>query len=122
MRTDDGFKSPAVLARLGAFARDSGSGEEVLPWAARLSLQDQARLRGDLSVVLNEPETTGEPVDWREIGEILQEWAEVAGWDDVLVRGDAVSPAGDFAVQLGARDQEALAGASPAVQKAMDLL
>src|SRR5215217_5118410 len=112
MRTDDGFESPAVLARLEAFARDGGSGEEVLPWAARLTLQDQTRLRSDLAVVLNEPETTGEPVDWREIGEILQEWAELAGWDDVLVSGDAASPAGDFAVQLSARDQEALSGAS----------
>ena len=27
---------------------------------------DQARLRSDLSVVLDEPESTGEPVDWRD--------------------------------------------------------
>src|SRR5215212_6167984 len=103
MRADDGFESPEVLARLQMFALDGGSGAEVLPWASRLALQDQARLRGDLAVVLNEPETTGEPVDWREIGEILQEWAEVAGWDDVLVRGEAASLTGDFAVHFGAR-------------------
>jgi hypothetical protein len=112
---------PGFLARLEAFAR----GEEaasVLPWAERLTPPDRERLRSDLAVVLAEPEATGEPVDWREIGEILQEWAEVAGWDDVLVCGDGDAPAGAFAVDLPPRDAQALAGASPAVQRTMQLL
>jgi hypothetical protein len=123
MPIDDelGVAAPDVLARLEAFAR-GGEKQSVLPWAERLSPADRERLRGDLAVVLEEPGLTGEPVDWREIGDILQEGAEIAGWDDVLVRVDACSPAGAFAVDLPPRDVQALAGASPAVQRAMQLL
>lgn len=122
MPIDDelGAAAPDVLARLEAFARGDDK-QSVLPWAERLSPADRERLRGDLAVVLEEPGLTGEPVDWREIGDILQEGAEIAGWDDVLVRVDGGSPAGAFAVDFPPRDAQALAGASPAVQRAMQL-
>ncbi len=81
MPIDDelGVAAPDVLARLEAFARGDEK-QSVLPWAERLSPADRERLRGDLAVVLEEPALTGEPVDWRELGDLLQEWAEIAGW------------------------------------------
>jgi hypothetical protein len=123
MRTDDEpeFADPQFLAHLEAFARDGQGGEEVLPWTERLSPEDRDRLRSDLAVVLGEPEHTGEPLDWREIGEILQEWAEATGWDDVLIRSPASASDGSYTVHLRPRDREALTVASPAVQKAMEL-
>jgi mRNA-degrading endonuclease RelE of RelBE toxin-antitoxin system len=73
MPIDDelGVAAPDVLARLEAFARGDEK-QSVLPWAERLSPADRERLRGDLAVVLEEPALTGEPVDWREIGDILR--------------------------------------------------
>jgi mRNA-degrading endonuclease RelE of RelBE toxin-antitoxin system len=123
MPIDDelGVAAPDVLACLEAFARGDAK-QSILPWAERLSPPDRERLRSDLAVVLEEPALTGEPVDWRELGDILQEWAEVAGWDDVLLHVDGGSPADAFAVDFPPRDAQALSGASPAVQRAMQLL
>lgn len=119
MRHDDApeFADPTLRARLEAFARGRGD-EELLPWVERLSPLDQRRLREDLAVVLSEPETTGEPLDWREIGNILQEWAEIAGWEDVTLRAGALAPDGAFTVDLRPQDRQALERASPAVQRA----
>ncbi len=124
MRVDDepGFTDPALLARLEAFARAGDEGEALLPWAARLSPLDRDRLRGDLAVVLAEPEATGEPIDGREISDILQEWAEIAAWDGVLVHHRSVSPDGLFTVQFQPRDTEALNAASPGVRRAMEVV
>jgi mRNA-degrading endonuclease RelE of RelBE toxin-antitoxin system len=114
-----GLAELGILTRLEAFVRGSETGNPLLPWAGRLSAEAQARLRSDLAVVLAEPEQTGEPVDWQEIGEILQEWAEIAGWEDLLIQTDGRSPAGPFTVDLHPREQAALKSASPAVRKAM---
>jgi hypothetical protein len=122
VESDSDIVASGLVARLVAFAGQQDGGEAVLPWATRLSPADQSRLRSDLSVVLAEPESTSEPLDWREIGDILQEWAGIAGWQDLLIRGADPSPDGAFSLDLRAQDAEVLAQASPAVQRAMDCL
>jgi hypothetical protein len=119
---DQDYASPTLLAGLTAFARSGSRGEALLPWLARLSGLDQERLRSDLAVVLEEAELTGEPIDWQEIGEILQEAAASVGWDEMLVHAASSPSAGDYVVHLRSEDREALAGASPAVQQTMELL
>jgi hypothetical protein len=70
MRGEEGaaFGGMSLPARLAAFVRGSVGGDQALPWASRLAPEDRERLRGDLELVLSEPETTGEPLDWQEIG------------------------------------------------------
>jgi hypothetical protein len=119
MEIDDslGDADPGLRALLESFARGSAEGDAALPWAERLSPRDRERLRGDLTVVLSEPGATGEPLDWREIGDILQEWAGVAGWDGTLIRSTAAA-AGRFCVEIRPREAAALASAPAAVQRA----
>jgi hypothetical protein len=119
---DPAFAGAEIAARLEAYARGSDSGEELLPWTHRLGPEERHRLRGDLAVVLAEPSATGEPLDWREIGEILQESAESAGWDDLLVTIPAASSDGAYAVHFQTADTEALAATSPAVRETTELL
>jgi hypothetical protein len=113
------WNDPGLQSRLEAFARGQEVAGAVLPWAARLSPHNRERLRSELSLVLSEPHATGEPVDWREIDEILREWAEAAGWEGALVSPDTPSLEGPYSVELRTADAEALAGASAAVQEAM---
>ena len=87
-------KDPGLQGRLDAFAQGREADASVLPWAARLSPRDRERLRSELALVLSEPGLTGEPVDWREIEDILREWAEVAGWEGALISPDGPLPAG----------------------------
>jgi hypothetical protein len=94
----------------------------VLPWAERLSPRERERLRSDLALVLGEPEATGEPLDWGEVGEILQEAAEAARWEGVLVEGADAPVTGLFSVDLRPHDAERLAGAPPTVQRAVRVL
>jgi hypothetical protein len=116
------WKDPGLQTRLEAFAWGQESDPPVLPWAARLSSQDQERLRSELALVLSEPNHPGEPVDWREIQEILREWADVAGWDGALVSPVALLPDGPYSVELRSSDAEVLAKASSAVQEAVYVL
>ena len=113
------WKDPGLPARLDAFAQGREADAPVLPWAARLSPQDRERLRSELALVLSEPRLTGEPVDWREIEDILREWAEVAGWEGALISPAGPLPAGPYTVELRSPDAEALAKASSAVQEAV---
>jgi hypothetical protein len=116
------WTDPGLAARLEAFVR-SQEKAAALPWAVRLSPRDRERLRSDLALVLLEPEATGEPVDWREIAEILREWAEAAGWEGALIeQSDSMPQEGRYAVDLPCRDAEALVTASAAVQSAMQSL
>jgi hypothetical protein len=114
----------ANLARhLEALARGENDGSYILPWVGGLAARDQDRLRQDLTLVLlEEPETTGEPIDWREIEEILGDYAELAGWEGELTAELEVRTAGDFTVELRSRDRTRLAAAPAAVQRAASLL
>jgi mRNA-degrading endonuclease RelE of RelBE toxin-antitoxin system len=120
------FAGMSLPARLAAFVRGSAAGDRTLPWASRLSPQDRERLRSDLEVVLSEPEATGEPLDWQEIGDILEEWAEIAGWEGPLVEEPTApseeSSGGCFSVDLRPRDAKTLACAPAGVQRAMHVL
>src|SRR6266568_2303163 len=78
----------SLLGRLQAFVEGHADGRGALPLTDRLLPQDRERLRSDLALVLSEPEHTGEPLDWREIEEILRDWAEVAGWEGALVQSN----------------------------------
>jgi mRNA-degrading endonuclease RelE of RelBE toxin-antitoxin system len=115
--SDGEFSAPELAERLAAFARGRGA-SDLLPWVERLSPEDRARLRADLSVVLAETETTGEPLDWREIGEILSDWAQVAGWEESVVCGPALEKAVLYTVELPPQDAEQLERAPAAVQTA----
>jgi len=119
---DPAFAAAEIAARLEAYARGSDSGEELLPWTRCLGPEEHHRLRNDLAVVLAEPAATGEPLDWQEIGEILQEAAESAGWDDLLIAIPAPSSHGAYAVHFQPADTQALATASPAVRETTELL
>src|SRR5688500_15996875 len=101
--------------RLEAFADGRSDGDTPLPWADRLPPRDRDRLREELAMVLSEPETTGEPVDWLEIDHILQEWAEVARWDGALVQEIVPSTEAAYSVAFRPRDARALAMAAAAV-------
>jgi hypothetical protein len=121
--------APELAARLRAFARREREAADLLPWLERLRPEERERLRADLAVVLAEPEETGEPLDWREIGEILREWAHAAGWEaadgeasgaaplPLLIRGEALAGDGTFTVEFSAQNEEQLARAAAAVQR-----
>jgi hypothetical protein len=103
-----------------AFAR--ASGDALVPWLARLDAADHARLCADLVLVLSEPALTGEPLDWREVEDILTEYADHAGWRGELLAPpspDAVAP---YRVELRPDDLRELARASGAVQQAAQAL
>jgi hypothetical protein len=116
------FASAEIAAQLEAFANGPDPGHELLPWVGRLGADERHRLRCDLAVVMAEPAATGEPLDWREIGEILQEAAELVGWDDLLVAAAAPSLHGSYTIHFQPEDTEALAAASPAVRETTELL
>ena len=109
---------PALLSELERFARDEGG--DVLPWASRLAPRELGWLRDELSLLLAEPELTGEPLDWRELHNLLHEFAVDAGWQGELLAEPDPIPEGDpaYAVELHPDDREALAGASAAVRQA----
>ena len=113
-------ESPGLAARLAAYCAGEDS---LLPWADRLAPPDRQRLRSDLELVLDEPEHTGEPLDWPEVWEILREYAALAEWDGPLaeVIGEAVeSP---YHVAVRPRELRVLERAAPGVQRAArDLL
>src|SRR5262249_59109536 len=86
----------------------------------------RGRRGGDLEVVLAEPGAAGEPLDWQAIGDILEEWAEIAGWEGPLIE-ESLTPAeessgGCFSVDLRPRDARTLACAPAGVQRAMQVL
>ena len=114
------FEDPAVLEDLELFAQGSAHASAVLPWAELLAFEDQVRLREELRLVLTEPETTGEPLDWREVIHILCDWSEVVGWAGPLIHHEpSAAPCdGRYRVDIRTRELEALANSSPAVQRA----
>ena len=115
--------SPDLVARLAAFAGGENDGGSVVPWADRLAARERRLLRQDLLLVLlEEPRTTGEPIDWREIEEILRDYAEIAGWQGALTAESDEPALGNFVVQIRPRDRERLAAAPAAVQRAATLL
>lgn len=105
--------------RLEAFVRRREGDRPALPWVERLTSEECGRLRSDLTLVLSEPESTGEPLDWREIREILREWADRAGWEGPLIQPARPLPDGRYAVELPPRDARVLVGSSAAVQNAI---
>jgi hypothetical protein len=116
------LEDASLLALLQGFVQGNADGRGALPWTDRLLLQDRERLRSDLTLVLSEPEETGEPLDREEITEILREWADVADWDGPLVRATGLPREHRFSVDFGPRYHQALACAPPAVQRAMHVL
>src|SRR5260370_39482897 len=93
---------------LEVFVRGAEAAASAVPWAARLSPVERERLRTELEMILSEPELSGEPVDWREIHEILREWAEAAGWKGALIQPDGQALRGPYSVELRPRDAAAL--------------
>lgn len=106
-----------LLRLLETYATGEGSASP-LPWSGALPEAEEVRLRSDLAVVLAEPQTTGECLDWREVEEILADYAAVCGWTGPLVVTDAAPLAsGVYAVDVRSQDLRALERASPAVQE-----
>lgn len=111
---------PHVAACLQRFAQGEAGGKAGLPWVSRLSPREQGWLRDDLALVLAEPESTGEPLDWRELTEILREAAELASWEGpLLLPPPSEAPERAYAVDLRPDDLRALEAAPPAVQHAL---
>ena len=106
---------------LNRFLLDQEGGTEVLPWASRLTPQEHLWFCNDLESLLAEPEETGEPLDMREIGEILREYAEIAGWEGPLWCEAAVSEREAPLFTLDVRPQElrAIRRAALGVRKAV---
>jgi hypothetical protein len=94
---------------------------ELLPWFTALPEAERTRLSRDLTLLFQEPEATGEPLDWPEVFDLLREFAVIAGWDGpVLVADerDAVATDANYRVDLRPQDARALGSASAAVQRA----
>lgn len=117
--TGSGSPEPALVSSLKRFARDEPAPPELLPWVARLSPDDLTRCRADLRLVLSEPEATGEDLDWREVRDILDEYAGATDWDGEPISVPAsVDVDAPYAVELRSEDLRSLDGASAAVQSA----
>lgn len=115
--TQYGGSEAELFRLLKAYVAGENS-NSLLPWANRLSAADELRLRGDLAVVLAEPEVTGENLDWREIEEIFAEHAALYGWNGPLIEPDSTPTAeGSFTVDVRSQDLRGLERASPAVQE-----
>lgn len=110
---------PALVSSLERFARDEAGSADLLPWAGWLSPGSLTRLRGDLHLVLSEPVGTGEALDWREVQDILDEYAGELGWDGELIAAPAARiEHAPYAVVVRPVDLIALERASAAVQTA----
>ena len=109
---------PELARILHRFANEGTLPGEVLPWAAQLSAQDRMRLRGELALVLAEPALTGEPLDWREVMDILCEYAEMAEWDGPRILLPSEGAPADYRVDVRPGEVRALERASAAVQQA----
>lgn len=107
-----------LAERLEAIARRNREGEAAPVWVDGLSLVDRQRMTTDFSVILEEPALTAEPLDWRELLEILREYAPLAGWEGPLF-DDAPDDLGATPYRVEIRDHErrAIELASPAVQR-----
>jgi hypothetical protein len=106
-----------LLRCLETFVRTRQDRETTLPWASRLSAEDCERLRKDLALVLSEPESTGEPVDWSELRDILSEYAGMAGGDELVIPASAARLDLPFTLDIRPRELDSLSTASPAVQR-----
>ncbi len=91
---------------------------DTLPWSTELSPPDRARLRHDLALLLAEPETTGELLDWSEVEDVLAEFAGLAGWDGPLL-GSAPQLSAEpvYRIEVRRQDLRLLERASPAVRQ-----
>ena len=107
------------LTRLAA-GQFSGA-DELLPWAAALPPVERERFCRDLALLFQEPELTGEPLDWRELFDVLHEYADAAGWDGPVVKvgpEDGEPAEGSYRIDLRPQDARLLESASPAVRRA----
>jgi hypothetical protein len=112
-----------LRACLEAFAQGKDGGGESLPWLECLSPADRDRFRRELALVLlEEPEMSGEPPDWGEVGEILADWAELAGWEGPLTDGASALEEGTFCVHLRPCDEQRLKRAPASVQRTVEQL
>jgi hypothetical protein len=111
---------PQFLGSLEAFAAGSAA-DDLLEWAGSLRDYERRWLREDLRLVLAEPLSNGEPLDRREILDILAEYAELAGHAGPLVTYVPQAPAA-YGMDIRQRDLRDLRSASPAVQTAFSEL
>jgi mRNA-degrading endonuclease RelE of RelBE toxin-antitoxin system len=109
---------PAWVEQIEAFARGQDP-PAALPWVRYLDPNNVQRLREELVLLFQEPVLTCEPLDWPEVMDVLEDYAELAGWDGPLhfCDGPATSPA-RYRVDIRSRDQRALMRASAAVREA----
>lgn len=68
---------------------------DLLPWVAQLTPPDLERLRNDLTTILSEADDHQEETDWNELGDILSEFADLAGWIGPLVHDPMPGPESD---------------------------
>lgn len=115
------MRSDVFRAWLDRFVLERAEEAGPVTWVDRLAPKERERLRRDLALILSEPEMIGEPLDWREIADILREYAELAGWAGALIQETATACA-SFRVDVRQQELRVLAKASPAVQRAANAL
>ncbi|MFN3649163.1 MAG: hypothetical protein ACK47B_06240 [Armatimonadota bacterium] len=109
---------PPELAAAVARVRAGERWDYLLPWAGRLSAADRARLRSDLDLLLREPEEQGEPLDWGELCDALEEYRHLSGADLPLLAAPEPERQEAYTVNIRPRELRALECASRAVRAA----
>jgi mRNA-degrading endonuclease RelE of RelBE toxin-antitoxin system len=105
---------------LNRFLLDQQTEPVLFPWFQRLSPQERESLCSDLELILSEPEETGEPLDVREIGEILSEYAEYAGWSGSPLAQSLPAEDAAYAIDIRPKEFRALRSAAPGVRRAVE--
>ncbi|HZO88318.1 MAG TPA: hypothetical protein VFB38_08255 [Chthonomonadaceae bacterium] len=107
---------------LNGFLLESDMEPDLFPWARQLSPEEHNWLCSDLAQLLAEPEETGEPLDVRELEEVLTEYAERAGWPGPLLDAALPTEAAAFRVEVRPQDLRTVRRAAQGVQKAVQEL
>lgn len=105
---------------LNRFLLDQQTEPVLFPWFQRLSPQEQESLCADLELILSEPDETGEPLDVREIGEILTEYAGYAGWSGSPLAQSLPAEETAFAIDVRPKELRTLQSAAPGVRRAVE--
>jgi mRNA-degrading endonuclease RelE of RelBE toxin-antitoxin system len=105
---------------LNRFLLDQQTEPVLFPWFQRLSPQERESLCCDLELILSEPEETNEPLDVREIGEILTEYAAYAGWSGPPLTQSLPAEDAAYAVDIRPKELRALRSAAPGVRRAVE--
>lgn len=104
---------------LNRFLLDPNTSPCLFPWMRNLDVEAQQELRRDLEFILSEPEESGEPLDVRELREILRDYAMTADWDGPLLCGPMPAEAMSYTVDIRPQELRLVQKAAPGVRRAV---